>query len=473
MMTNLQTSVAAKANIPQVITKELAVLNKQNGRNIVLSTNFLPLMGFNAGVRHAVKPIAGLNGLEVEFDTNGKQKIYERKYASRRNNPFETQIHIQNQSVIDLGIPSYTERIHFEMRHGKIVIRPLANQTFHIRKNLLPRNDVLNSFVAMTGGVDVRCLIDCGYVIDTVAEFRPVEKRDNLDLTETGVLSVLANAAPRVVFNEDISKMDMKMVERIMADAPPISFFHISLQCDEFSNLKSRGLKQASVDDLSTSADLVYDGLRLIETVRPAVILLEQVPNFSDSPEGNLFTTKLRKWGYHVSQKVCDAREYGGHTSRKRYYVVASVWPNFEMPAESLKSDKETVWSVVERHLHNCRDVSHTNSVHEGIKTGRIRILNKDSKFCPTITKSQDRQAKDSVYIEHEGRFLFPSLELLSEMNGIPADFNFNSVSRSIQSELIGQSIEYPLHEKIVMQVKNHIYENVGNFSLVNIKKEK
>lgn len=463
--------ILARAFIPEIATKELAIARKANGRNIVLSSNFLRMFGFEPGVRHSVTPIDGaMAGLALECSPTGKQKVYERHYSSRRNNAFETQIHIQDQSVIDRAIPGYTERVHFEIRHGRILVRPLRNETFSIRQKLFESKDHLNAFVAMTGGIDVRCLMDCGFTIDSVLEYRPPEKRDNNDLSETGLLNVLANSAPRLVMNEDISKVDMRMVDRLVNEGPVISLLHISLQCDDFSNAKAKSLKQTHLEDLSTSSDLIYDALRLVETVRPATIIVENVEAFRTAPEGRLLTTKLRKWGYHVSDSVCNAPDFGGLTKRKRYYMVASVWPGFEMP-ESAQGKNEPLWDVVSRHLQDCRDVTHTNSVHEGIKTNRIRLITKDSLLAPTILKSQDRQTKDSVYINIDDRYYLPSLDLLAELNGIPADFNFNSIGRSIQSEVIGQSIEVPLHAAIAEAVKDHIMSNVGKFSMVTIKK--
>lgn len=466
---NLQTHKAT-AFAPQIITKELALGLSGGKRKIVLSSNFLRLVGFEPGVRHSVDALPNLNGIEVKFDDNGKQKVYERAYKTRRNNPFETQLDIRSQSLIDAGIPAYTERVHFEMRHGHILISPLVNRTFSIRNSFVNAED-FSAFVAMTSGIDVRCLIDCGFKIDSVLEYRPQEKRDSTDLTETGAMNAIANSRPRLLLNEDISKVEMSRVEKLMEDGPPISLLHISLQCDDFSNLKTTKAKASSLESLDSSSDLVYDGLRLIESVRPAVVMIEQVEGFANSAHGDLLKVKLRKWGYFVSDGIFNAAEYDGLTGRKRFYLVASVWPNFAFP-EPAPLRAAPIWSDIERFLPDCRDVSHTNSVQLGISTGRIRLLTPETVVCPTVTKSQNRQAKDSVYIYHEGKYLLPSIELLAHLNGIPADMNYSCVADTIRSEIIGQSIEYPMHEKISQSVMEHIQLNAGKRSVVNIKRD-
>jgi len=462
-------SVTATAHVPEVITKELALVRNGDHRKVRLSTNFLPLMGFEAGRRHAVEVLPKHEGIRLTFDPQGPQQVYQRQYKTRRNNPFETVVEIGSQSVLDAALPGYTERLHFTMRHGEILIRPLANRTFSIRRNLANEANPFSALVAMTSGVDVRCLVDTGFEITAALEYRPTEARDSRDLNETGMLTVLANSRPRYVFAEDISTIDWRRVASVMENGPQIAVAHISLQCDEFSTVKASSLKQRAVEDLSTSSDLVFDALRMIETTNPACVVLEQVPGFAKSPEGNLLRIKLRKWGYHVSEGVFRADEYGGRTRRERMYLVASVFPGFEMP-QPTGARTSPLWSEIEPFLTGCRDVSDTKTLMDGLHTGRARLLTPASLCSPTILKSQLRQAKDSVFVAMpDGRYLFPSLELLQHLNGIPADFDFQSVSGEICGEQIGQSIDYPLHEAVCKAVHKHIAVNVGQHTVVSI----
>ena len=206
--------------------------------------------------------------------------------------------------------------------------------------------------------------------------------------------------------------------------------------------------------------------------MNPGVVVLEQVPGFAKAAEGNLFRTKLRKWGYHVTEGVFNADQYGGKTGRERMYLVASVFPGFEMPAPA-GARVSPIWTDIEPFLNDCRDVSHTKSLIDGIETGRARLITPASLRSPTILKSQLRQAKDSVYIATpDGRYLFPSLDLLQHLNGIPADFDFKSVAGEQCAEQIGQSIDFPLHEAICKAVHAHIAANVGKHTVLSIARE-
>lgn len=469
MMNLKEGDITVTAHPPEIITKELGLMRNGEQRKVRLSTNFLPLMGFDAGRRHSVEVLPQFQGIRLTFDTNGPQQVYQRQYKARRNNPFETVIELGSQRVLDAALPGYTERLHFTMRHGEILIRPLANRTAMIRRNLAKAADPFATMVAMTSGVDVRCLRDTGFTISGVLEYRPQEARDRRDLTESGMLTVLANSKPRYAFNEDISTIDWRHAVATMEGGPQIAVAHISLQCDEFSTAKAPSLKLRALEDLTGSADLVFDALCMIQAINPAVVVLEQVPGFFHSAEGALFRTKLRKWGYHVTEQIFRAEEYGGKTKRERLYLVATVYPGFEMPT-AIGSRTTPLWTEIAPFLTACRDVSHTQSLQDGIRTGRARLITPSSLCSRAILKSQQRQAKDSLYLAPgDGRYLLPSLELLRHLNGIPVDFDFNSVATEQCAEQIGQSIEYPLHVAICKAVHAHIAANVGQHTVLSI----
>jgi DNA (cytosine-5)-methyltransferase 1 len=427
------------------------------------------MMGFSAGTRTNMEPIPG-KGIRITSDPCGSTKIYQRTYNQRKNNPLESLIDIQNQGLIETAIPAFADRIHVQMTPGDILIRALANESFAIRKKIATSRDPFNSLVALTGGVDIHCMRQLGFTIGSILEYRPQEARDKNDLTETGALNAMANCDVKYLFNEDINQIDWNYLARVLERDEPVSFVHCSPQCDEFSTAKNLSSREASIATLETSMDMVYDVLRLVETVRPAVVMVENVPSFGTSSQGELLRVKLRKWGYYVEDATMDARQFGGLTSRKRYYLVASVWPGFSFPQPlPLRND---LWKVIDEHFEDCRDISHTATIYEGIKSGRARIIRPDSQFAPTVMKSQNRQTKDSVYFEKDGRYYIPSEALLRDLNGIPEDFNLETVSSTIASEIIGQSIEYPMHHSILKNVRNHIAHNSKGITIQMVNRE-
>lgn len=460
--------IVATANIPNIITKELKLATSAGRDRIRLSSNFLGMMGFEQGVRHTVEPLPGTYGMVLNADAKGTQKVYSRSYSSRRNNPLETQIEVSNSEILRKCLPMGAERLHFEMRRGQIVIRPVDNRTFSIRKSIRAMDDPRTAFVALTGGIDVRCFKDAGFAIDSVLEYRPQEARDkDSDKTETGALNCLFNAAPRVLYNEDIFRIDMDRVRALAREGAPIGCLSLSLQCDDFSTVKAKSLKEKSVRDGTSSKNMAYPGLRLVEVVRPATVMIENVPAFGSSAQYQMFREILTDWGYEVKDIIMSAPENGDLTRRKRFYMVASVFPGFEFPEPEAVSEM-LLWPQIEQFLGGCRDISHSKSLAEGLSGGRARLITPASTHSPTILKSQMRGAKDSVFIEMpDGSYRFPSNELLQFLSGIPMDMPFGRQSKDIESEIIGQSISYGMHHRLCEQIAKHLREQQQPISIV------
>jgi len=450
---------------PGQASKQLALQKTPDGRRkLVVSTNWLPLFGFEQDARVTEKLIGeGGQGMIIalaDADVANTKKVYTRSYKSRRNNPIETMLDIRGQKLMDAAFPAGTEKVHILFRAGEIRITPIQNKVAErIAKAVksLKQGEIMTAFSACTAGVDVIGLKDEGFQVQSILEWRPNEARDKRDMSETGALNVAGNVAVKHIFNEDIGQVDLGLLAQSVEESPS-TLLQISLQCDDFSPVKAKSLKDAALDDLSTSSDMVYDGLRLIETVNPACVLLEQVPGFMTSQAGAIFETKLRKWGYQVNKAVMDSRDYGGLTSRKRFYLFATSLPTgFEWPAVTERRSTPIWDEYIAPVLHQLRDVTHTKSMQDGLDCGRLRVIDRESTCSPTFLKSQMRQAKDSVVIRDGDRLLFPTVELMQRLMLIPDSFSMDAVSETVASEIIGQSVDYGMHGKILAKIAEHI----------------
>lgn len=456
-----------RINKPEQASKQLALQRTSDGRRkLVVSTNWLPLFGFESNTRVVEKLIGdGGQGIVITpvedlFNMSDTKKVYTRSYKTRRNNPIETMLDIRGQKLLDAAFPEGTERVHILFRDKEVRITPIRNKTAErIAQAVksLQQGELMSAFSTCTAGIDAMGLAEEGFQLQSVLEWRPNEARDKQDLTETGALNVAANLAVKHIFNEDIGSVDLGVLCRSVAESPS-TLLQISLQCDEFSPVKAKSLKDAALEDLSSSADMVYDGLRLIEAVNPACVLLEQVPGFMTSQAGAIFETKLRKWGYSVNKSVMDSRDFGGLTSRKRFYLFATSLPaGFAWP-EMVARRETPIWDeFIAPVLHQLRDVTHTKSMQDGLACGRLRVIDRESTASPTFLKSQMRQAKDSVVIRDGDRLLFPSVELMQKLMMIPDQFSTDAVSSTLASEIIGQSVDFTMHRMIVAKVAEHI----------------
>jgi len=452
-----------KFNIPEQMTKQLAFkLTSDGKRKLVVSTNWLTLMGFEAGSLNVEISQGTGKGINIERvrDVTEQQKVkkvYTRTYKHRRNNPIETLLDISGQQIINDSFPQDCMHVHITFTPDLVEIRPLTDHQQKAVANAKKAEDPLSVFAACTSGVDLHSMQDNGFSVHSIIEYRPRESRDKRDLSETGALCAVANVANlKAVYNENINTIDMTQIAQRVADSP-FTNLSFSLQCDDFSNVKSKSLKDRSQDDLSSTVDMTYDALRIIEALAPPTVVFENVPGWMNSEIYQLLSIRLRRWGYEEYKLVADARDYEGLTSRKRAYSFFTALPAPFSWKAAQQRQETPIWDIIEQHLPQCRDVTHSKSLNDGIACGRLRIITRESCHSPTILKSQLRMAKDSVAIIDNNKIYWPTEALMRRLMTIGESFSLENCSTTIASEIIGQSVDVKLHDMVVRSIKRHL----------------
>jgi DNA (cytosine-5)-methyltransferase 1 len=456
-------------NAPEVATKELALQHNvaSSERWLRVSSNMLNLFGFEPGAHFERRVLGHGCGFELALTCRRDAiKVHRRTYKHRRNNPFETVIDIRGQSFINSAVPVGADRVHYTFRNGVIVGRPVYDRTFHIRKAIRDPKTPLEAFIGLSSGIDAISFGPggAGFGLQGLLEYRPQEARDGArDKTETGIMTAMANHAFRFVFNEDIYRVDFGQLAETLKGQPRVAVLVLSPQCDDFTQIKARSLREASIASLDTTVDMGYECLKLIETINPAVVMIENVPGFAKSPIWEIMELKLRRWGYHVTADVRDARDFGGITSRRRFLAVASVFPGYEAPAGNSVPQPGCVWQLIEDQLPFLRDVTHTSAMQGGLATGRARLITKDSAYAPTVTKSEAHGAKDAIRIvTPDGRYFAPNETIFRRLQGIPDSFDLGAVSQEVATEQIGQSVDIKMHDSYAHSIFAHLSVNRG-----------
>lgn len=471
-----------KVNVPEVATKMIKFRHANNKKIMTVSSNWLPLFGFHTDAQVVEEAIGPGKGYRVrlanESDTKTK-KVYMREYKSRSANPLkknarrvEQLIETTSKKIIGKSMGD-AEHAHITFRHGEITFIPVTNAERKLLQDL-SKDDMINTLVAMTGGVDCAVLEAGGFKVDTVVEFRPQEKRDKTDYTELTSMSVLANCAPRVLCNEDIYTLDMNKLASLIGDTP-ITVAHVSLQCDDFTGdgLKTKEAKEQSVAELSSTIDMFIPTLNMLDAVKPPVLVVENVPGFmgtetKSNPINDVFCMQLRRRGYQIHQGIFDSTQFGGYTMRKRMYLVATALDApFSFP-EQTGQRPHSVWSeIIEPNMAEIleRDITDGKVTQEALRSGRNAIIKKDKPFSPTMLKAQGQATKDSIMIEVDGRYYRPTVKVLEQLNSLPEGFDSEWMPVDKAAQIIGQSICCRLHHAIMDSVKQHIRKAAGVFS--------
>jgi len=450
-------------NIPDVASKRLAITCYSDGRRKVqISSNLLDMFGFSQGTK-VVERTLDSGGYMVELAENSclpnkVKKIYRREYKTRKSNPFETVFETTSKAILK-SIPISSTHVHVTMMYGRLIVKDVIDKVAKRLNKFMTSNNPLTTFSMCSSGVDAAAAQSVGMDIVSALDWRPSEKRDHQDFTESGMLSFLANIKGiKHFFNEDIYDVSSKYIKHVTSKSPS-NLLTVSLQCDDFTGVKNSKAKTDSLVDLSSTLDMCIPILNCIRELQFPMILMENVCQFGSSDIGKLWDLHLRRMGYFTFSKNIDCRDHEGNSSRKRLFHFATSLPvPFEWPQETQRSTVPFWDRYIKGNEERFRDVSHSKSIQKGKETGRLRIIDRIKPHSPTPLKSQLRMCKDSVVIEgQDGKILFPDEALLKDLMTIPQSFNLNVVTSTLASEIIGQAVDYKLYQEIIKSVKDHI----------------
>ena len=285
-----------------------------------------------------------------------------------------------------------------------------------------------------------------------------------------------------MVVNEDIYRLDLGRFAEAMKDQPRPALLVISPQCDEFSMLKGKSAKQAAWDSMETTADMWMYCLDIIRILRPACILIENVPGFAAEPSAKVdwdtkqvvsvsrggpwvdMALRLRRDGYYVNSGIYTATDFGGVSGRTRFLGVCSVWPGFVPPTGSFVPAPGRAWSLIEPLLHTCHPIKEDSITYAQAKDeGRARDITPGTTVAPTLLKSESHSPKDAVRIvTADGKAYLPSEEVMALIQGLGPDFDLGAVTRSIGKEILGQAVDLRMHDAFIDAIYEHISVNCG-----------
>lgn len=116
--------------------------------------------------------------------------------------------------------------------------------------------------------------------------------------------------------------------------------------CQGFSTMRTRNGAKGNRD---VRNDLIFDVLRLVRSLRPVSVMLENVPGLGGNRRFKDFCSGLSKAGYIYEVRVLDTADYGVPQRRKRLVLLASRngKPKFAPKSRRTRTVRETLSHVV------------------------------------------------------------------------------------------------------------------------------
>lgn len=139
--------------------------------------------------------------------------------------------------------------------------------------------------------------------------------------------------------------------------------------CQGFSTMRTRNGARGNRDARN---DLIFEVLRLVRSLRPVSVMLENVPGLAASKRYRTFCKVLVSLGYHVKWDILNAVDFAVPQNRRRLVLLASRLgaPRFAPKARSVKTVRQVIGKLTPPSLS--RDPIHNYSTERSEKVTQI-----------------------------------------------------------------------------------------------------
>ena len=205
-------------------------------------------------------------------------------------------------------------------------------------------------------------------------------------------------------------------------------------------------------EDQANLADLAVAFLEIIRATQPAVVLLENVPEYADSATADIIRARLRRFGYELHETVIDGAAWSLE-ARSRWILLA-VTRGLEISLESLVATREhaTLAEVIDPAAQGWRSLeamaakaARDKANGNGFSRGR-RVLTAQATSVPTLRRGYQKGGTCDVRLAHPSQpgqaRLFTAAEHAA-IKGIPARL-VEGLSEKKAHEVLGQSVISP-----------------------------
>lgn len=372
----------------------------------------------------------------IEVDMEAKRislvKGNDRSITSRKN----------GRSVIDLNNATITEifkgytQVTVKIHSDSIVIEPLAEELKQeeARSKAFTKTPTLLEIFA-GGSTLTTALRDAG-----VKPVGMVELEDKyLENAETNHPNVFSYCG-------DLAKLDISLL-------PKADIVCGGIPCEGYSQ-SQLGMNRK---EAHPTGSLGFYFLKIVDAIRPAMVLIEEVPNFGNSAMAAMVRYVLLAMNYKISEQILSGSDFGSLTKRKRYVMVASIKEAFDFNALSFSSCTKTVNDILEvatekREWQTAQNNASVATMFRrekehkakgnGFKMGAVLP---DSNLVPTITKGIYKcRLTDPILVNpvNTNELSWFTPRELARINGLPESFILPE-SKTTAGEIIGQGVCY------------------------------
>ena len=168
-----------------------------------------------------------------------------------------------------------------------------------------------------------------------------------VEIDPTAAATYRLNHPDTKIIVSDIRKLTgPRLLEQVGLERGKLSLLTGCPPCQGFSALRTR---RKGVKEPDRRNELIFEILRLVRSIRPQALILENVPGLISDQRFAKFCAGLSSCGYSYDHAILNAADYGVPQRRKRLVLLAlrdqrSVPPDW---ASSTCSDNQTVRDTI------------------------------------------------------------------------------------------------------------------------------
>jgi DNA (cytosine-5)-methyltransferase 1 len=283
--------------------------------------------------------------------------------------------------------------------------------------------------------------------------------------------------------------------DRGVASIPKVEILEMGLPCSGASRAgkSKRGLEHPEAHP--HVGHLVVSALVIVSKANPAIVVLENVPEYSHSASADILRNQLRDMGYNTHERVLNGKEWGTLENRNRWCLVAVTagidfdFDQLQSPGAGLQLISDVLDKTVGPDDPKWRDFAYLKSkeirdAEKGSSFG-MQVLSVDGDSVPTLRKGYSKGGSTDPLLQHPN-----NPELLRQftvaeharIKGVPESLVVG-LSNTVAHEVLGQGIVYPPFKGVgahIGQALNELMAKTGatsftvkdraNVSVIDVK---
>jgi DNA (cytosine-5)-methyltransferase 1 len=386
-----------------------------------------------------------------------------------------------------LGLFQGLEKLRIVFMHGRIFLLPLASEISQrerlgrITRKLAAGDALMVASLAHGGGI-------LSHAVHAGAKEAGVELHASL-VNEIDADLMACSKANNDIWRDDTRGYTVPMQElvqdKFLCDRMPrVDFVEAGIPCSGASKAgaSKRGLECAEAHP--EVGHLVLPALMLVQTLQPAIVLIENVETYAQSASGFMLRSMLRDMGYTTHEATLNAADFGSLEARTRWFLIA-VTNGLSIDLENLAPTQCTPMTVGEI-LDDIGPDDERWRTFEYLKEKEVRDKAKGNSFAmqtvgathtrvPVLRKGYHKGGSTDPLLRHptdpNKLRLFTGSEH-SRIKNVPIGL-VAGMSETAQHQILGQGIAYAPVKALVKRVIEGVKASAaaGRSSLVGAPK--